>query len=147
MSLLMPNRREQLVAEEAAKQIEKLGDDVHQAELTVLTADGQEFTVKVPLSALRAVTEVVEHYAKGNAVAISPVHMELTTQEAADMLGVSRPYFVKLLEDGKLPFRKLNSHRRIRLEDVMSYKDRTDILRRQALSELTQLSQELGLYD
>ena len=76
-----------------------------------------------------------------------PVHMELTTQEAADLLNVSRQYLVRLLEDGAMPFTKTGTHRRIRFGDLMAYKRARDATRRQGLKRLTRLSEELGLYD
>lgn len=78
---------------------------------------------------------------------VIPVDEELTTQEAADILNVSRPYLVSLLEQGVIPFVKTGTHRRIPLGDLLEYKTRRDAQRRKALTELTQLSQELGLYD
>ncbi len=76
-----------------------------------------------------------------------PVSMELTTQEAADILNVSRQYLVRLAEDGSIPCTKTGKHRRLRAQDVLAYKSRRDRQRKKALSKLTQLSQEFGLYD
>ena len=76
-----------------------------------------------------------------------PIDRELTTQQAADLLNNSRPYLVKLLEQGESPYTKTGTHRRIRFSDLMNYKVRRDGQRAEALTELTQQSQELGLYD
>ncbi len=85
--------------------------------------------------------------AEGKAVTVVPLNKELTTQEAADILNVSRPHLVKLLERGEIPFAKTGTHRRIRFSDLMKYKEHRDFERRRGMAELTQLSQELGLYN
>lgn len=75
-----------------------------------------------------------------------PDSAELTTQQAAEFLNVSRPYLIKLLESEQIPFRLVGTHRRIKFRDLREYRNRDDLDRRRAADELTQLSQELGLY-
>jgi excisionase family DNA binding protein len=84
--------------------------------------------------------------AKGNAVTLMPHHAELTTQEAADLLNVSRPFLVGLLESGHLPHHKVGTHRRVRFADLMIYKRRRDVESEAALRELAALSQDMKLY-
>ena len=101
--------------------------------------------VRIPTSALRLLLEVLTEIAQGNAVSIIPIHAELTTQEAADVLNVSRPFLVQLLEKGDIPFHKTGTHRRVRYQDVMDYKNSIDGERRKALAELAAQAQELDM--
>jgi len=103
--------------------------------------------IRLPRSVFYVLRQIVFHMMQGKAITIVPVDQVLTTQEAADLLNVSRPYLVKLLEENKIPFNKVGSHRRIRFSDLMDYKKSRDTERSKRLTELTQMSQELGLYD
>ncbi|MDP2316524.1 MAG: excisionase family DNA-binding protein [Pseudomonadota bacterium] len=108
---------------------------------------GRIVEINVPGAAVEALGEVLETIGKGHAVRVLADDEELTTNEAADLLHVSRPHLVTMLERGDLPFRRVGAHRRIRLADVLAFKRREDDARRAALDELTGLSDELGLYD
>lgn len=101
--------------------------------------------LSIPVPALRMLVEILSQMAQGNAVSLVPYHAELTTQEAADFLNVSRPFLVKLLETGHIPFRKVGTHRRIAFSELLKYRERALTETRQAAAELTALSQELGL--
>ena len=90
---------------------------------------------------LRTLIQVAE----GNAVTIVPIHAELTTQEAANLLNVSRPYLVRLLEQGKIPFRKIGRHRRIMFEALLKYREKSKEKSRKLRQELTKDAQELDL--
>jgi len=105
-----------------------------------------EGTVLVlPALALRLLLEALEQMAKGNAVSLSPIRPELTTQQAADMLNVSRPYLIRLLDEGAMPYHKVGTHRRIRLQDFLEYKEKDDRKRQEALDRLTAQALELDM--
>lgn len=89
----------------------------------------------------------LEAMADGDGVAILPLDAELTTQEAAEILGLSRPSLVKLLKQGAIPFRTLGVHRRLKASDVLAYCKTRDAKRRRALDKLATENQRLGLYD
>lgn len=113
--------------------------------LDFMDDNGETHSLTLPTSALRLLVEVLAEIGEGNAVSIIPIHAELTTQEAADILNVSRPYLVQLLEKGEIPFRKVNTHRRVLYRDVVEYKARIDADRRKALEELAAEAQELDM--
>lgn len=108
-----------------------------------LTIDGKD--CEIPVAALRMLKDLLVQLSLGNSVTLIPIHAELTTQEAADLLSVSRPYMVKLLETGRIPHRVVGTHRRVLLKDLMDYKRRSDQARLKALEELAADAQELGL--
>jgi excisionase family DNA binding protein len=100
----------------------------------------------VPRAAAVMLARILGMLANGEGVQIVPDTAELTTQQAADFLNVSRPYLIKLLESGEIAFRRVGTHRRITFQDLREYKRRDDLTRRRAADDLTRLSQELGLY-
>jgi len=102
-------------------------------------------TVKLPAAAARLLVRVLEEMARGNAVTVVPVRAEITTQGAADMLGISRPSLIQLLDGGKIAYRRVGTHRRVRFEALMRYKRQADAARRAALADLAAYDQELGI--
>ena len=103
--------------------------------------------IRLPGAVYGLLRQLVHELARGKAVTIVPVHVELTTQQAADLLNVSRPFLVKLLEAGEIPFHRVGAHRRVRFQDVIAYRRRRGQERRHALAELLREAQEAGLYD
>jgi excisionase family DNA binding protein len=101
--------------------------------------------LRLPPKVLRLFADMLGSLAQGKAVAIMPKELDVTTQEAAMFLNVSRPYLVRLLDEGKIPFHKVGTHRRIRFEDVVAYKEARRQSSRKALQELVDQAQELDL--
>lgn len=107
---------------------------------------GADDALVIPRPTVVMLAQVLSLLESGHGVQIIPKDAELTTQQAADVLNVSRPYIIGLLESGQIPFRKVGRHRRITFEALMEYKRQDDLKRRAAADELADLSQELGLY-
>ena len=104
-------------------------------------------TIALPESVFYVLERVAEVLARGDSITVVPVGRELTTQQAADLLNVSRQYLVRLLDDGRISYRRTGKHRRLRIEDVLKFKETRDKDRRAGLRELSQMTQEFGGYD
>jgi len=111
----------------------------------LLGPDGEQ--VPLPAEVYRVLRQVVDVMRQGKATLVAPQGLLLTTQEAADFLGISRPTLVKILEDGTIPFEKPNRHRRVRLQDLLDFQARRRDEQRAALNQLTEEASALGLYD
>lgn len=113
------------------------------ARLRVIDDEGE---IEVPVAALRMLVDILANMAAGNAMSLVPIHAELTTQQAADFLNVSRPYLVGLIDRGELAHHKVGTHRRVYFRDLMSYRETQLKKSKAGLAELARLSQEIGLY-
>jgi excisionase family DNA binding protein len=109
--------------------------------------DGNDNEVEIPAELVPVLLQVVEAMQAGLAVTVAPHHLTLSTQEAADLLRISRTTLVRLLENGEIPFDKPGRHRKVRLDDLMEYRRRQRHEADQALSDMVADSQRLGLYD
>jgi excisionase family DNA binding protein len=113
--------------------------------LVLSAADGQQQPLPQPLvAALDILTTLL---AQGDDVALVPLHKELTTHEAAALLNVSRPFLIKLLDNGTIPSTRVGTHRRLRLRDVLAYKQQRSVRSKRLLDEALAYSQEYGGYD
>ena len=119
--------------------------DVDRVQMSLKGSNGETDELVLPGHVLQLLLDVLSEVSQGNAVSLIPHHQEVSTQEAASLLNVSRPFLVGLLQKGELPFRKVGSHRRVLLTDVLAYKEKTEKQRNQALDELASLSQDEGM--
>jgi excisionase family DNA binding protein len=147
-----PTAADTELARDSSRQLSRLLGRQHDVgkqpcdfQLRVQAANEPEEVVAIPVSALRLLTDILTHMARGNAITLISVHAELTTQQAADLLNVSRPFLIGLIDNGDIPCRKVGTHRRIRFEDLMTYKHDIDQKRLQALEELAREAQELDM--
>ena len=113
--------------------------------LKIASNNNESEDLILPGYAINLLLAMLTEMSKGNAITVMPIHAELSTQETAELLNVSRPHLVDLLEQGKIPFRKVGTHRRILANDVFDYKQRIDEARFKALDDLAAQAQELGM--
>lgn len=113
--------------------------------IRLVVADEHDETLVVPRGAVELLARILAHMAASQGVSVVPSHAELTTQQAADLLNVSRPFLIGLLEAGAIEYRKVGKHRRIKAQSLMSYIAGDDQRRRDAADELTRLNREMGL--
>lgn len=142
ISPALPTEEEAKLARESSRLLAAFVGKGKAARLKIVV--GKE-EITVPVSALRLLVDILAQMAEGNAVTIMPIHAELTTQQAADFLNVSRPHFVGLLEWNAIPFRKVGTHRRVLFKDLLAYREQSLLSRRKALDELSKQAQELKM--
>lgn len=137
----LPTQEEVEEAKVSSRTLSKYAD-VERVQLSLKGSNGESDDVVLPGHMLQILLDVLAEMAKGNAISLIPHHQEVSTQEAANLLNVSRPFLVGLLEKGEIPFRKVGAHRRVLLTDVLAYKEKTEAKRSGALDELAALSQK-----
>jgi excisionase family DNA binding protein len=134
-------------AAEAAATLQEYLQNHPEAPARLRLGDGDERQVLIPAAACAVFAAMLKELSEGGSVTVASVAAELTTQQAADLLNVSRPYLIGLLDRGEIPYRKVGNRRKIRMVDVMSYRRRDQVHRQAILDQLTEEAQELGLYD
>jgi excisionase family DNA binding protein len=140
-----PTAEESRIARESIPQLAKLlHQQLHEVQLRVATYD-VEAAVAIPATTLPLLANILQEMAQGNAVMLVPVQAELTTQQAADLLNVSRPFLIDLIDKKAIPCRMVGSHRRIPLRDLLAYKQQTAAAASRSLDELAAQAQELNM--
>ncbi len=142
--VVTPTRADSALAKKSGEKLAAHLDDGGGVRLELKTGSATEELV-LPEAALRLLVRALSELGEGNAVTLTPVRAELTTQQAADLLNVSRPHLVKLLDEGTIASRKVGTHRRVQLRDVLAYKQELLARREKSLEELAALSQELKM--
>ena len=142
----LPSPEEAAIAKTSSQElsafIETKAESQH---VSITDAEGTAHAVNIPVSALRLLVNVLTELGEGNTVKLVPVHAELTTQEGADLLNISRPTFVKLLDEENIPFSYTGNRRKVRYTDVRDYQQKLEAARLTTLDKLSELDQEMGL--
>jgi excisionase family DNA binding protein len=143
---MRPTKEEQIAAMKSydalASVLEELKDKNPEIEI-----EETHEKIRIPLNALKLLVKILKETSHGRPVSIVPIATELTTQAAAELLGCSRPHVVKLLESGEIKFTKVGKHRRIRYEDIVSYKREMKARQESLINEIMSSDEEAGLYD
>ncbi|HET6248347.1 MAG TPA: excisionase family DNA-binding protein [Tepidisphaeraceae bacterium] len=138
---VVPTKAQVQLASESGRRLARYAQ--RNLKLQIAGEHGEAITLPAP--AVRLLVRLLSEMAAGNAVTLVPVHAELTTQQAAGALGVSRPFLVKLLDEGEIPSRKVGTHRRVLFSDLMVFKKKNHQQRLKALDELAAQAQELKM--
>ncbi len=142
---ITPTEAEAALARKLSRALVPVLAAAGEVQLRFQSLDRRAEVVALPAAALHLLVDMLTQMAQGHAVALIPVEAELTTQQAADLLNVSRPFLVTLLEGGQLPYRKVGTHRRVLLQDLLAFKRRNEADRRRALQALTEQGQSLEM--
>lgn len=143
---LIPSASEVQLARDSSRSLaQNLPKKKSHVKIRVLGEGSRSTDIVVPASALKFLVNLLTEMAQGNAVTLMPLHAELTTQQAADLLNVSRPFFIKLLNEKKIRFKKVGRHRRIAVHDVMEFKKAHDQQAEGATDILVSEAQKLKL--
>lgn len=142
---IVPTANEAQVARESSRRLALHAGTHRNLMIQIVENNHPVESLSLPASAVRLLVDILTEMAEGNAVTLIPVNAELTTQQAADLLNVSRPHLVKLLDHNAIPYRKVGTHRRVFFSDLMAYKKKNDEARMKALDELAEQAQKLNM--
>lgn len=142
---VVPTKKEVKLAESSSKELAAYLKSTDKMVLQLVRAGKQLPPIVIPSSLLQLLADILAQMAEGHAVSLVPIQNELTTQQAADLLNVSRPYLVQLLEAGKIPYRKVGTRRKILAKDILGYKSVIEQARLKVLAELSAEAQKLGM--
>jgi len=140
----LPSPSDSELASEAARRLAAVLRTRADSEISIQTDGDRNESIVLPRRAVTILVDLLAQMANGNAVTLVPVHAELTTQQAADILNVSRPFLVKLLEEGRIPHTLVGTHRRVKARDLFAYQRRQKESSATALAELSRLDQAFG---
>lgn len=138
------NKSDRDLARESSRSLSPF-TDAREAVHACFSEGNVKVEVTLPPVALRQLVDILVNMARGEAITIMPVNRELTTQQAADILNVSRPFFVRLLDEDKIPFHKVGKHRRVKFKDLLEFKSENDRARDADMEELADEAQKMGL--
>jgi excisionase family DNA binding protein len=142
---VLPDENDRELAKQSSRSLSGHLRDRTEAHLSLIEKGQAVEQIVLPRAALRLLIDLLAEMGRGNAVTLIPIHAELTTQRAADLINVSRPFLIQLLDQGRIPFRKVGTHRRVLFKDLMAYKQAIDRKRSEALDELAKQAQEHGM--
>ena len=140
---LIPDERMKVIARESSRKLARIMSKGEPVDFRVEGPD--PMSVVPPAGIVRMLKDMLVAMSHGDAITFVPTNAVMTTKQAADFLGVSRPYLIKMLNEGKIPYNLVGTHRRIEFKDLMDYKARRDTSRREALDEMALIDQELGM--
>lgn len=141
-----PSKKEQRMALKSYEELESVIQQLRSKEPEIEIEETNE-KIKIPFRALQLLSDILKAMSEGKPISIVPVATEITTQKAAEILGCSRPYLIKLLERGEIQYTKVGKHRRIMFEDIIAYRQKMKEQQKQHLVDIMDFDEEKGLYD
>ncbi len=144
--LRRPSKADQKVAIKSYSALMDAINNIHSSQAEIEIEETKD-KITIPLKALKFLSEILKAMSEGKPISLVPLATEVTTQKASEILGCSRPFFVKLLEDGEIEYTKVGKHRRVTYENVLKYKHKMKVQQKKHLIEMMNSDDELGLYD